>query len=315
MEKSGISVVMPNWNGKELLRINLPPLIDVMGTCGLKYEIIIIDDASSDGSQQFIRGSYPSIKLTELEHNMGFSAAVNFGARQAKYNLMLLLNSDIKVRKNFLTPLLDYFSDNRTFAVCNKAIKDEKHALTKQSKISFKFGFFREKYIRVDDEPSFSFGASGGHALFDTVKFIEMGGFDEIYSPFYHEDTDLAYRAWKRGYKAYYEPRSIVYHINQATISRAFSRYHISFIFNRNMLIFLWKNLTDADFLLQHFLFLPFQIFKYMIKEPVFLLSFFAALIKLPYIIVSRQQEKKFRKYGDRQVLAMLRQPIEIKHF
>ena len=307
-KKIGISVIIPNWNGKELLRKNLPFLIEATDYYDGEYEIIVVDDASSDGSSQFIRDTYPSIRVIILGQNSGFSVAVNRGVSAAIYDMVLLLNSDIRVEKNFLSTLLGYFDDDRTFAVSNKTMKDKDTVLTRPYILEFKYGLLREKYTREENKPSFAFGASGGHGLFDKKKFIKLGGFDEIYTPFYYEDADLSYRAWKRDYQVYYEPRSYVYHHHQATIGKAFNKGYISFIFNRNRLIFLWKNLTDFDLLLQHFLFLPLHLVWNSIRNPRFFLSFLSALMKIPMIIKSRRKEKTFIQRGDKEVLKLIRE-------
>lgn len=307
-KKIGISVVIPNWNGKKLLERNLPPLIEAMDYYGGEYEIIVVDDASIDGSAQFIRNTYPSIRVIRLERNRGFPVAVNRGVRAAKHDMVFLLNSDIKVEKNFLLPLLSYFDEERAFAVSNRTMKNENTVLTRPHIMEFKHGFLREVFTAEQNEPSFAFGASGGHGLFDRKKFMQLGGFDETYSPFYYEDADLSYRAWKRGYRVYYEPRSIVYHAHQATIGKAFGKGYISFVFNRNRLIFLWKNLTDSDLLLQHFLFLPFHLLLNSIRNPLLFLSFLSALMKAPTILKARRREKAFIRYGDKDVLKLLRE-------
>lgn len=307
-KRIGISVIIPNWNGKELLRKNLPSLIKAMDHYGGEYEIIVVDDASTDGSSRFIRDTYPSIRIIRLEKNSGFSVAVNSGVEAAQHKIVLLLNSDIKVERNFLSPLLDYFDDDRTFAVSNRTMKDENTVLSRATIPEFKYGFLREVYTREENKPSLALGASGGHGLFHREKFIQLGGFDEVYTPFYYEDADLSYRAWKRGYRVYYEPRSYVYHYHQATIGKAFNKGYINFVFNRNRLIFLWKNLTDFDLLLQHFLFLPFHIVWNSIRNPLFFLSFLAALMKAPVIIKLRRRKRAFIQYGDKEVLKLIKE-------
>ena len=304
--KVGITVVIPNWNGKELLKRNIPSLIEALDYHGGNYEIIVVDDASTDGSPQFISNTYPFVRLLTLERRHGFSGAVNSGVNVARYDILLLLNSDIRVQKNFLSPLLSYFDDETTFAVSNKAMKDDNAALTRPHYMEFKYGFMREVYLPKQNDPAYAFGASGGHGLFDRKKFLQLGGFDEIYSPFYYEDADLSYRAWKRGYRVYYEPSSIVYHEHQATISKSFSRRYISFIFNRNRFLFLWKNLTDSKLILQHCLVVIPYLFWNLFKNPVIFLSFIAAFVKLPLLLTIRKKEKSFIRYGDREVLQFI---------
>ena len=184
--------------------------------------------------------------------------------------------------------------------------EDENATLTRPHYMEFRYGFMREVYMSKENEPSYAFGASGGHALFDRKKFLQLGGFDEIYSPFYYEDADLSYRAWKRGYRVYYEPNSIVYHEHQATIGKSFSKRYIAFIFNRNRFIFLWKNLTDSKLIFQHCLFIPVYLLYRSFKNPFIFLSFLAALVKLPSVFIARKKEKAFIRYGDREVLEFI---------
>lgn len=304
----GISAIVPSYNGRELLRRNLPSLIEAMDSSGRKYEIIVVDDASSDSTAEFIANTYHSIKLIRLEQRRGFSSAVNCGVRKARYEKVLLLNSDIEVKRDFLWPLSGYFENERVFAVSNKAMQDEKITLTKSHTLEFRYGFLKE--VRKEERgcASFAFGASGGHAIFDKAKFLELSGFDEIFSPFYYEDADLSYRAWKRGYLVYYEPRSIVYHQRKSTIGRFFSPAYVKLIFHRNVFIFLWKNLTDWDLLLCHLFFLPFYLLLGSIKRPYLIVSFFWAIAKLNKIFEARRKEKPFIRYKDRGILKLIKE-------
>jgi GT2 family glycosyltransferase len=307
-KKIGVSVVIPNWNGKKLLERNLPHLTEAMDYYGGDYEIIVVDDGSIDGSAQFIRDTFPSIRVIRLERNRGFPIAANRGVGAAIHDLVLLLNSDIRVKKNFLVPLLGYFDEERTFAVSTAIMEDENTVVIRPYVLEFKYGFLREVFATEKNGPNLASSASGGRGLFDRKKFMQLGGFDEIYSPFYYEDWDLSYRAWKKGFRMYYEPQSIVYHAHQATIGKAFSNGYIKFIFNRNRLIFTWKNLTDSDFLFRHFLFLPFFLLRNSIRNPLVFLSFLAALRKVPTILRTRRKEEAFIRHGDKEVLRLIRE-------
>jgi hypothetical protein len=95
----------------------------------------------------------------------------------------------------------------------------------------------------------------GGSCAFDRRKFLELGGFDELLAPFYMEDTDLGYLAWKRGWKVLYQPRSIVFHEHRGTIGKRFSRTYIDSIVQKNLLLFCWKNIHEWSRLAPHFIF------------------------------------------------------------
>jgi GT2 family glycosyltransferase len=307
-KKIGVSVVIPNWNGKKLLERNLPPLIEAMDYYGGEYEIIVVDDGSVDGSAQFIRDTFPSIRVIRLERNRGFPIAANRGVGTAIHDLVLLLNSDIRVERDFLLPLLSYFDEERTFAVSTAIMEDKNTVVTRPYVLEFKYGFLREVFATEKNGQGLASGASGGRGLFDRKKFMQLGGFDKIYSPFYYEDMDLSYNAWKQGFRMYYEPQSIVHHARQATIGKAFSKGYIRFIFDRNRLIFTWKNLTDFGFLFQHFLFLPFFLIWNSIRNPLIFLSFLTALMKVPTILRARRKEKASIRYGDKEVLRLIRE-------
>jgi O-antigen biosynthesis protein len=99
------------------------------------------------------------------------------------------------------------------------------------------------------------FYGGGGSCAFDRRKFLELGGFDELLAPFYLEDTDLGYMAWKRGWKVLYQPRSIVYHEHRGTIGKRFSEAQIQAVLKKNYLLFCWKNIHDWRRLAAHFFF------------------------------------------------------------
>jgi len=89
----------------------------------------------------------------------------------------------------------------------------------------------------------------------DRPRFIELGGFDDLFNPFYYEDTDLGFRAWRRGWRCVVAPASRVTHHHKGTIARSFKKFKVSAIRKRNRLFYLWKNLTSTKMLRQHILF------------------------------------------------------------
>ena len=99
------------------------------------------------------------------------------------------------------------------------------------------------------------FYGGGGSCAFDRAKFLELGGFDGLFAPFYLEDTDLGFRAWKRGWKTLYQPRSVVYHEHRGTIGKRFSEERIEAVLKKNYLLFSWKNIHEWRRLSEHFVF------------------------------------------------------------
>jgi len=301
-----ISIIIPNWNGRDLLSENLPSILEAARSYQGECEIIVVDDGSTDDSVDYVRRRFPEIRLIMLPINKGFSHAVNRGVMEASHDIVCLLNSDIRVTSDFIEPAIKYFDDKKTFGVANIAMENKNAALTRPHCMIFRHGFFKEKYINPGQRATYAFGASGGHSFIHRKKFLELGGFDEVFSPFYYEDADLSYRAWKRGYRIYLEPKSTVYHKNRATIGKAHNERFIHYVFNRNRILFMWKNVTDRDYLVQHILFLPLFLIWQARRDPVVFLSFLAAAVKMPEILRKRKKEKKDIIFSDKDILRFI---------
>src|SRR5579862_9646112 len=243
------SVVIPNWNGRDLLERYLPSVAGALGD-NPENEIIVVDNGSSDGSAEWVRQAFPGVKVVALDRNLGFGGGSNAGFRAAKNDIVVLLNSDMRVAADFLAPLLAGFTDERVFAVsCQIFFSDpakprEETGLTQ--------GWWQDGGLKVRHraEPAITdlypfFYGGGGSCAFDRRKFLELGGFDELLAPFYLEDTDLGYLAWKRGWKNLYQPASVVFHEHRGTIGRRFRDAYIQGVLKKNFLLFAWKNVHD----------------------------------------------------------------------
>src|SRR5262249_41776734 len=135
--------------------------------------------------------------------------------------------------------------------------------------------------------------AEGGSCLLDRKKFVQLGGFDPLYTPFYWEDIDLSYRAWKKGYKVVFDPSILVEHHHGGTTDKYIESTVKNNTAARNHYIFIWKNITDIDLLLQHVLLLPYNLIYFAVKRNRPLINgFFMALFKLPQIIKARLNGK-----------------------
>lgn len=251
------SVVIPNWNGRDLLEKYLPPLIEALAGHP-DNEIIVVDNGSSDGSAEFVRGRFPGVRLLVLEKNLGFGGGSNAGFRAAKNDVVVLLNSDMRVAPDFLQPLLDGFHDEKVFAVSCQIFFTDPSKLREETGLTQ--GWWQDGNLRVrhridsdvtDLYPCFYGG--GGSCAFDRRKFLEIGQLDSLLAPFYLEDTDLGYLAWKRGWKVYYQPRSVVYHEHRGTIGRKFTQRQIQAVLKKNFLLFCWKNIHEWRRLAAHF--------------------------------------------------------------
>lgn len=240
--RKGISVVIPNYNGEGLLPVILPALYSALDHSGLLYEVIVSDDASTDASVAFIREQYPQIKLIENKANRGFSPAINRGIFKAQYELVLLLNSDVKLERDYFKHQLSYFNDPDCFGVMGRIVGWEDDQIQDASKFPSFHGVKIKttgNYLPLnyqEGEKLFSMYLSGANALVNREKLLALNGFDEIYAPFYVEDFDLSLRAWRVGWHCYYEHRSICRHRTSTTIKNKSKKSQINRIYYRNKL-------------------------------------------------------------------------------
>jgi len=238
--KKGISVVIPNYNGKQLLAQVLPPLFVALQHAGLPYEIIISDDASRDDSIAFLQSHYPQVKLICNKENRGFSPNINKGIFAAQYDYVLLLNSDVKLLPGYFQPLLRYFEKGDTFGVMGRIVGWQDDDIQDAAK----YPAFHGAKIKTSGNyylanPSgndwlYSMYLSGANALVDRKKLQDLGGFNELFAPFYIEDFELSLRAWRMGWKCYYEHTAVCRHQTSTTIASGFKKENIKKIYNRN---------------------------------------------------------------------------------
>lgn len=237
--KKKISVVIPTWNGQKLLEKNLPK---VMAALPRGTEVVVVDDGSTDKSIDYLKTlKSKTLKLIFNKKNKGFIYSVNKGFRQAGGDFVVLLNNDVVPQNNFLTNALSHFADPKVFAV---SFNEPQFGW---AKIWWRGGFIHHGVGEPAKKPHVSAWASGGSAIFRKSIWNKLKGFDPLYAPFYWEDFDLGYRAWKQGYKIIWEPNSVVKHKHESTVSQIDSSY-VDLVKERNQLLFIWKNI-DSKFL------------------------------------------------------------------
>ncbi len=256
-DAAAASIVIPNWNGRDLLEKYLPSVVAAAERVS-GSEVIVVDNGSTDGSAAFVAERFPQVRIVALEKNLGFGGGSNAGFRAAQHDIVVLLNSDMRVEPDFLRPLLDGFSDAQVFSVSCQIFFSDPNKVREETGLT-EFWWERGNLrIRHRTEPTIrelypcAYGG-GGSCAFDRRKFLRLGGFDELFAPFYLEDTDLGYMAWKRGWKNLYQPASVVYHEHRGTIGRRFSEAYIQGVLKKNFLLFTWKNIHEWRRLLANF--------------------------------------------------------------
>ena len=306
-----LSIIIPNYNGKDILDKNLPSILEAQNGYSNTSEIIIIDDKSTDESIDFLNSKFPQIKIIQNKHNEGFAFTCNRGAREARGKTLFFLNSDIEIESDIFEKLMINLDDRNVFAVVPKILNRDSNfgdsPLYNESitTASFKGGFVSFNVvnsIRRDlnfDTKCEVFWACGGAFLVLKQKFLDLGGFDEIYSPGYIEDVDLSYKAWKKGWKIFYEPEAVVYHDKGSTIEKKFNVAKIKTIYRKHLYYFIWKNINNKIWLIHHVFYIILRHICLDIREIVII---WKALFKLRQVLVKRRICNKDRKLSDKEV-------------
>jgi GT2 family glycosyltransferase len=284
-----VSIVIPNWNGAEKLRKNLPEVLKVKGV----DEVIVSDDASTDDSVQILKKEFPEIKLIIRQKNGGFSSNVNTGFKNASGDFIFLLNSDAVPEPDCVQNALPHFKDEKVFSVgCNVG--------GTWTWAKWENGFFWHHQAKGTPKAAHqTLWASGGSSIFRKSIWDQLNGLDELFDPFYEEDVDIGYRATKRGYINLWEPRSKVEHYKQkGVIEENFSKSKVAKTAQRNQLFLIWKNITDEDLIAEH----KSALAKMLLTKPKYWEIFLKAFIHFNKVAKMREVEKKESTLTDNEV-------------
>lgn len=275
---NGISVVIPNYNGVQLFQRTLAPLFDALNQAGCEYEVILVDDCSTDDSLQYITSNYPQIKILHNEVNSGFSKTINKGIFEARLELIFLLNSDIILTKDYFQSQFKYFSFEDTFGVMGRIIGWDDEIIQDAARYPDFHGVkikTSHNYVvkSMAGKSLYTLYLSGANALVSRNKLHTLKGFDEIYSPFYIEDCDLSFRAWRMGWKCYYEHQAICRHKTSVTIRAKNKKQFVELMYNRNKLFLHAIHLNSTQFVIYLLQICIEALFKALIFKPTLLKS------------------------------------------
>lgn len=245
MSDTLLSIVIPNWNG---LRFLQPCLDSLRRQSYSALEVIIVDNASSDGSQAFIAANYPEVRLIALPQNRGFTGACNAGMEAARGEYVCLLNNDTEVDAGWAAAVVDAFARHPEVGmVASKMLlydqRDRIHTAGDYFTLDGEAGnrgvwqqdegqFDREEYV---------FSACGGSSVYRRALLHQVGLLDDDFF-FLLEDMDLGWRAQLAGWRCLYTPSAVVYHHLSATGGGVTASYYDG----RNMILLLIKNYPSA---------------------------------------------------------------------
>ncbi|PWJ59088.1 GT2 family glycosyltransferase [Dyadobacter jejuensis] len=288
-----ISVVIPNYNGKRLFEKYLAHNVNLLQNLSSEVEIIIVDDASTDDSVAYLKEHYADkIRLIEKPFNSGFSETCNVGIQHANMDLVFLLNTDVIIEEDYFEKLYKYFEYKDTFGVMGRIIgmKDDNilDAARSPKILGRKIKPSHFYYLTDDKRLTPTYYLSGAIALMDTQKLKTINGFNEMFNPYYGEDQELSIRAWRLGWKCYYEHNAVCRHEVSASTKGHKAKNSIKRIHFRNRYYIHHLHLHGLDLSLYHL-----QIWLCDVLPCIFTFQFYKALAYMDVVRNLKELAKK----------------------
>jgi GT2 family glycosyltransferase len=309
-----VSVIIPNFNGKHFLNNCLTSLIDQKDYIN---EVIIIDNGSSDGSQEFIKNKIKDnlnimddinfkINLIENKKNLGFSTAVNQGIKYSICELVFLINNDVELDKDCIPNLIKcVISRDDIFSASSKMIQSDNRDLIDDAGDEYTIFGWTKKIGNNKNVANYThsreiFSSCGGAALYKKAIFNEIGYFDENFFA-YMEDVDIGYRALIEGYKNVYCPDARVFHIGSGTSGSKYNKFKIKLAARNNVFV-PYKNMPIPQLIVNFLLlglgfFIKFLFFLSKGYGKVYLAGLFEGWKNLNKVKRTKYKNKNIKNY------------------
>lgn len=218
-----VSIIIVNYNGRNFLDACLTSIIDINYPRN-KYEVIFVDNASTDKSVEYVHTKFPWVKILQLTKNYGYTGGNNRGAKIASGDLLVFLNNDTLVDKNWLYELVKTIYIDSKIGVCGSKIismRDQNIVQYNGFLLHFLGGVIPADFYRYENEFGQKFNivgsVQGSSFIIKKSVFKDLHGFEDDYF-LYGDETDICHRAWISGYYVAYAPNSIIYHYGGGTV-------------------------------------------------------------------------------------------------
>ena len=267
METIQVSIIIPNFNGKQFLTDCLNSITKQNFSL---YEVIIIDNASTDESVEYIKDNYAEFTLIQNRENLGFATAVNQGIKASNAEYVFLLNNDTELEVECVSNLLNCIDNDETiFSVSSKMIQNQDRNLIDDAGDEYTILGFTQKVGNNKSSELYRskreiFSACAGAAIYRRGIFDIIGYFDENFFA-YMDDVDISYRARIYGFKCVYCPDALVYHHVSATSGSKYNAFKIRLAARNNVYV-PYKNMPWPQLILN----LLFLLLGFLIKYLVF---------------------------------------------
>ena len=265
------TVVIPNYNGIKYIQACLESLY---GGTTKEFSVIVVDNASTDGSMELVRDRFPQVRLIVNEQNTGFSHAVNQGIRESRTPYVILLNNDTQADLSFvheLEKVMDGDVDKKIFSASAKLVSLYDKDRTDDAgdyycALGWAYARGKGKKPNKYTKDCDVFAACAGAAIYrrELLEENQVGLFDEEHFA-YFEDIVIGYRAKIYGYRNRFAANSIVYHAGSATSGSRYNAFKTA-LASRNSIYVIYKNMPVLQIMLN----LPFLIVGFLIKTLFF---------------------------------------------
>jgi GT2 family glycosyltransferase len=315
IEQERVALLVLNYNGGERLADMIMPGLEAISNYGVTHDVFFLDNASTDSSCEYVRQKYPWVKVIAFTENL-YLYAYNIVCEQLTHRIVYFLNNDIEVDSDLVHGILPKFSDNNVFAVNTRVLQSDR--VTPQGSRTTG-GFHRGLwyFTQLDDInlTSSAFFALGGQAAFDRSKFLEIGGFDKLFYPLYHEDIDLSLTAWRRGWTVLYEPSVIVVHEGGTTSNKKYKSFAKRRLIARQSFLLQWKHQTTLNEVMAHFAFLIPRLLRVLLTlDFAYFAGFVDALVNVTKVSKSRSEMRTLNLMSATKAFTLIAEDINGLH-
>lgn len=304
------SIIVTNWNGEDWIVRCLSSLQLSARHTQLPFEIIVVDDNSSDQSIALIKKKFTKVRLIQNKKNKGYAYSTNRGVKAAKGKYVVLCNNDLAAKEEFIPELIKWFVDpdfkknnEKLFGVSAKTLSwwdGKPNQLCMAAQLIG--GRISQVWLDPKEAQECLF-VQAGAAAYDRKKYLKLKGLNPIFHPGYWEDYDLSYQAAKQGWGNIYEPNAIALHHGGGSMVKRYGAKNVEELKARNHVIFEWLNITSPSLFVTYNMRLVYSVFKEWISgtEPRLTKALTQAIRLLPEII--KERFRRDSKVSDEKVL------------
>jgi GT2 family glycosyltransferase len=300
-----------NYNGRRYLDDCFSSLLAAADRSRHDCRVVCVDNRSTEPDVEYLREHFPRVEVIVAERN-DYLFSLNAVVASRGEEVVVILNNDMRFDPDFVDPLIEHMAEPDVFAVGARLLQWDGSAQQNAARRGWlERGWFYKRWATELRGAVHTLEAPGGASAYRRDMFVELGGFDPLYRPGYYEDFDLAWRAWTRGWRCIYEPRSVIYHHESVTLTEVLGDGRRARVHLRNHLLFTAKNIGDSGFLLLFLALLPLRALRPLLHgDRSQARAVLDALPRLPRALRGRLRAARTPSRGVRDVFAAVESPV-----